>query len=195
MKRNPWAIIFFTVLAIHLLSLAMNWQQVSTATKPLLVPVLAGFFLASVLLNSPLKLMVAAALFFSWTGDVLLMFQQKNSLFFLLGLSAFLIAHLFYIFFFHRIRKAQNIKSRLWTLLLVAAYYSVLVAILNPWLGDMRLPVRVYGLVISFMLLLALHMFYVNNKTAGRYMAAGAILFVISDSVLAINKFLSLIHI
>jgi uncharacterized membrane protein YhhN len=117
------------------------------------------------------------------------MFQQKNSLFFLLGLSAFLIAHLFYIFFFHRIRKAQNIKSRLWTLLLVAAYYSVLVAILNPWLGDMRLPVRVYGLVISFMLLLALHMFYVNNKTAGRYMAAGAILFVISDSVLAINKF------
>lgn len=189
MKKNLWAIIFFAALFIHLLALAMDLSQVATVTKPMLMPAVAGFFITSVSTNSPLKLFVLSALFFSWAGDVLLMFQQQNSIFFLLGLSSFLIAHLFYIFFFHRIRKEQNIKSQLWTLLVVAAYYSVLIALLSPWLGEMRLPVRVYGLVISFMLLLALHMFYISNKTAGRYMVAGAILFVISDSVLAINKF------
>lgn len=189
MKKNLWAIIFFAVLFIHLLALSMNLPQIAMVTKPMLMPAVAGFFIASVSATSPLKLSVLSALFFSWAGDVLLMFQQQNSIFFLLGLSSFLIAHLFYIFFFHRIRKEENIKSRLWTLLVVAVYYSVLIALLSPWLGEMRLPVRVYGLVISFMLLLALHMLYINNKKAGRYMVAGAILFVISDSVLAINKF------
>lgn len=74
-------------------------------------------------------------------------------------------------------------------MLLVAVYYSILIAILNPWLGQMRLPVRTYGLVISFMLLLALHMLYLSQRSAGRLLALGAVLFVISDSILAINKF------
>jgi len=43
--------------------------------------------------------------------------------------------------------------------------------------------------VISFMLMLAMHMFFLRNKGAGNWMLAGALLFVISDSVLAINKF------
>ena len=60
---------------------------------------------------------------------------------------------------------------------------------LSPWLGDMKLPVRIYGIVISFMLLLAMHMLFIKNKNAGLWMMSGAILFVISDSVLAINKF------
>ncbi|PZR27402.1 MAG: lysoplasmalogenase [Citrobacter freundii] len=189
MKKNFWVIIFFVVLFIHLLALAMDLPQVATVTKPMLMPAVTGHFITSVSNSSPFRLFVIAALFFSWAGDVLLMFQQQNSIFFLLGLSSFLIAHLFYIFFFHRIRKEQNIKSQLWTLLVVASYYSVLIALLNPWLGEMRLPVRVYGLVISFMLLLALHMSYISNRTAGRSMLTGAVLFVISDSILAINKF------
>jgi uncharacterized membrane protein YhhN len=32
-------------------------------------------------------------------------------------------------------------------------------------------------------------MLYINNKNAGKWMMIGALLFVISDSVLAVNKF------
>jgi uncharacterized membrane protein YhhN len=39
------------------------------------------------------------------------------------------------------------------------------------------------------MLLLALHLFFIRNKRAGLFMLLGAVLFVISDSMLAINKF------
>jgi uncharacterized membrane protein YhhN len=53
----------------------------------------------------------------------------------------------------------------------------------------MKLAVRIYGIVISFMFVLAMHMLYVKNKMAGNWMFFGALLFVISDSTLAVNKF------
>jgi uncharacterized membrane protein YhhN len=74
-------------------------------------------------------------------------------------------------------------------LLIVLIYYGVLMMYLDPYLGDMTIPVRVYGVVISMMLMLALHMLYLKDKTAGLLMMAGALLFVVSDSVLAFNKF------
>ena len=73
--------------------------------------------------------------------------------------------------------------------MIVAFYYAMLITLLYPDLGDMRIPVLVYGIVISFMLLLALHMSYISNKIAGRRIMTGAILFVISDSLLAVNRF------
>ena len=53
----------------------------------------------------------------------------------------------------------------------------------------MKLPVRIYGIVISFMFMLALHMLFIKDKVAGKWMMLGALLFIISDSALAINKF------
>ncbi len=55
----------------------------------------------------------------------------------------------------------------------------------------MKLPVRIYAVVISFMLMLAMHMLFIKNKKAGLLMMSGALLFVVSDSLLAINKFYS----
>ena len=74
-------------------------------------------------------------------------------------------------------------------MLIVAIYYAIIIAVLSPYLGDMKLPVRIYAIVISFMFLLAVHMLFIKNKTTGLWMTAGALLFVISDSLLAINKF------
>jgi uncharacterized membrane protein YhhN len=53
----------------------------------------------------------------------------------------------------------------------------------------MKLPVRIYGVVISMMFLLAMHMLFIKNRPAGKWMMIGALLFVISDSTLAFNKF------
>lgn len=190
MKKNPWTIPFVIVLAAHLLALLLRVEMMDRITKPLIVITVAGyFFYATKNVQSRLKIWIGSALLFSWGGDILLMFQDKKSLFFLLGLSSFLLAHIFYIIFLHKVRLVEKIKPRLWTLLVVAVYYSVLIAFLSPWLGDMRLPVRVYGMVISFMLLLALHLLFLANRKAGLYIAIGAILFVLSDSLLAINKF------
>jgi uncharacterized membrane protein YhhN len=164
--------------------------------KPLLVPVLILYFILSLKNQSireltKLKTWILLALFFSWAGDVLLMFQQDDPNFFLAGLSSFLFAHIFYIIFFHKLRVFENIPAKPLFLVLLVIYYGALVWWLNPYLGDMKLPVRIYGIVISFMCMLALHMLFLRNRTAGRYMMLGAVLFVVSDSLLAINKFYS----
>ncbi len=192
MKKQGLTIFFFILLAANIAGAGANIDLLQFITKPLLMPVLAIIFLHQNEIRKSLHgRWVPAALFFSWAGDVLLMFQEKIHDFFLFGLTAFLIAHIFYIIFFHSVRFNAGISTRLVLFLPVMVYYAVLIFWLLPGLGDMKIPVIIYGLVISFMLVLALHMQYLRNKTAGTLMASGAVLFVISDSILAVNKFYS----
>jgi uncharacterized membrane protein YhhN len=190
MKKSFWLILFGTVLAANLADRQFNSGQSEYFIKPLLIAALAGYFISQTnkIINS-LKKWILLALLFSWAGDVLLMFEPKDKIFFLLGLSSFLIAHIFYIVFFHKVRVREEIKGNPWLLVVVVVYYAALITLLSPYLADMKIPVLVYGIVISFMFMLAMHMLFIKNKWAGKWMMMGALLFVISDSVLAINKF------
>lgn len=190
MKKQFWIILFLLFLVGDIIGIQLQSTLIQSVFKPMLMPALIGYFLSQKgnITEGPGKWIVLA-LFFSLAGDVLLMFQEKKSIFFLLGLSAFLLAHIFYILFFHKIRIKEQVKSNPWFLLIVIVYYAGLMYWILPYLGDMKLQVRIYGIVISFMLMLAMHLFFIKNKNAGKWMLAGAILFVISDSVLALNKF------
>lgn len=190
MKKQYWFIAFILVLLIELIGVQLDNMMLQYIAKPLLMLPLAGYFISTTSLQqSDLKKWILLALFFSWLGDVLLLFQTQQSIFFLLGLSAFLLAHIFYILFFHNVRVMENVKGKLYLLAIVVVYYAGLIYFLSPYLGEMTLPVRVYGIVISFMFMLAMHMLFIKNKAAGKWMMAGALLFVVSDSTLAINKF------
>ncbi|MBL7742472.1 MAG: lysoplasmalogenase [Chitinophagaceae bacterium] len=190
MNKRSSVLMFVIVLASNIIGGLLKEQWLEYCSKPLIIISLIVYFLLQTKGTEPgLKKWVLFALIFSWMGDVLLMFQVSNAIFFLLGLSAFLIAHIFYIILFHLIRIKENIKSNLWLLLGVVVYYAALITFLSPYLGDMKQPVRIYGLVISFMFMLAMHMLYIKDKAAGRRMMMGALLFVVSDSVLAANKF------
>jgi len=190
MKRSIWLILFAIDAIVELIAIQLNNESIQLIAKPLLMPLLGAYFISQTnSIKSPLKKWILIALLFSLAGDVVLLFQEKSSIYFMLGLVAFLFAHIFYIFFFHNIRVIENMKSKAWLLLIVVTYYAGLITFLSPYLGDMKLPVRIYGIVISFMFLLAMHMLFIKNKIAGRWMMIGALLFVVSDSVLAINKF------
>lgn len=190
MRKQTWLLLYIIVLIVHLAGILAKYAFIQQLTKPLLLPLLVLYFISNVgKERSALKKWIIAALFFSWAGDVLLMFVPKNEVFFLLGLGSFLLAHIFYIFYFHTVKTVEQVKSRPMLLLIVAIYYASLITILFPYLGSMKVPVLVYGVVISFMFLQAMHMLFIANKTAGQYMMIGALLFVLSDSILALNKF------
>ncbi len=190
MKKQIWVLAFVAALLADIAGIQINNALLQWISKPLILPFLfLYFYSATHSVSSPLIKWIYLALFFSWAGDVLLMFQSENELFFLLGLSAFLLAHIFYILFFHFVRVKEKIAGNGWYLLFILIYYSVLMRKLSPFLGELTIPVRVYGLVISIMLLMAMHMTSLRVKKAGWSMLAGAALFVLSDSVLAINKF------
>lgn len=188
--KNRWSLLFFFTLLLDIIGIATHNQVLQLIAKPLLMPLVILFFVYSTrMITGKLKLWVILALIFSWIGDVLLMFESRNQLFFLFGLSAFLIAHIFYCIFFNQVKKIESVPSKVVTMIIVVVYYTTLMLILAPSLGEMKIPVRIYGIVISLMFMLAMHMLFLKNKGAGRLMMAGALLFVISDSILAWDKF------
>ncbi len=190
MTKRTWIILFATVLIVNITAGLLNNRWLEYISKPVIVISIVAIFVSQTAGNpSPLKKWILLALLFSWIGDILLMFQANDTLFFLLGLSSFLLAHVCYIIFFQNIRQREKTQLKPVWLLIVLAYYLSFVTFLFPHLLDMKLPVIVYGAVISSMLSLATGMLSIRDKQAGRWMMCGALLFVISDSVLALNQF------
>ena len=190
MKKRCWIILFLIVLLTDLFAVYTNNETLRYITKPLLMPLLIVFFIFQTKdFASSLKKWIVLALVFSWAGDVLLMFESTNSNFFIFGLVAFLIAHIFYILFYENVIRKEGLSKNYWWFLPVIIYYIALIYILSPNLGDMKLPVRIYGIVISYMLIKALQTGGIKNFGAATLMIAGAVLFITSDSILAINKF------
>ena len=190
MKKTYWIILFVVVLLTDLFAVYTDNETLRYIIKPLLLPLLIFLFISQTTgFTSSLKKWIILALLFSWTGDVLLMFESLNSSFFIFGLVAFLIAHIFYILFYEFVIRLEGLKRNYLFFIPVLIYYACLIYILSPHLGEMKLPVRIYGAVISYMLIQALHTSGIKNKEAAWFMITGAVLFIISDSILAINKF------
>ena len=120
---------------------------------------------------------VLAALVFCGIGDISL----ERGLF-TLGLGAFLVGHLFYLSVFCR-RLELNLKKGL-LLALLLLYGAGLINYLAPHLGDMRNPVVLYMGVIFAMSAAA-----ISGRDNHALVALGAVLFVLSDSLIAINRF------
>ena len=131
-----------------------------------------------------------AGLFFSWAGDVILEFSQNNGNMFILGLACFLLAHVMYFtVFFITPGKNSILSNRIYLIIPVILYGVGLVFYLYDDLADMRLPVILYAIVILTMLTGAINRIDKVKRTSYYLVLTGAILFVISDSLIAINKF------
>jgi len=178
---------FSTATAVITYAAATD-SSIYSIVKPMLIPLLI-LALLSARTNYPV--IIVTGLLFSWAGDVLLMFEDKDALFFIGGLVCFLLTHICYIVYFLKIKSGNVslISNQPWMAALVAAYGVSLVMFLAPHLGDMKIPVMVYAVVICTMVICSLHVFTKTKKPANFLFVAGAILFAASDSLLAINKF------
>ncbi|OLY94980.1 hypothetical protein BUE76_20000 [Cnuella takakiae] len=191
MVSRRFAGLFLFVLALSADLLLVGFDVDTSyrlATKPLIVVGLFLFFARNAVRRGSLRWMLPA-LALSWLGDVLLLFEGQNPLFFILGLSAFLLAHVCYCLFFLGLWKQERIRLHLPLAAGVGVYYAGLLLLLWPVLGTLKLPVAVYGATISLMLLLALHCGIMRRRNVGFALLLGALFFVISDSLLALNRF------
>ena len=129
---------------------------------------------------------IVFGLVLSLGGDVALMFESDRA--FLIGLVLFLLAHVVYsIAFtvpngFH----PQDLPGAVLLAVGVAVYLY-----LRPGLGTMKGPVILYILIICFMVNRAVSTFFGDafTTTQAWLIALGAVLFWLSDLVLAINRF------
>jgi uncharacterized membrane protein YhhN len=127
--------------------------------------------------------LIFAGLLFSAAGDVFLMLPKDR---FVAGLLSFLIAHLLYIAAF---TLPAGFLAAPMLALPYAAGAGVLLAILLPKTGKLAIPVIVYATALATMGWQAASRWQALQDDASLYAMVGAILFMVSDSLLAINRF------
>lgn len=189
MSRPAVLLVTYALVSlVHVVGHLASAAWLTTATKPLLMPLLAASLLSAV--ARPLARMVRivlAALAFSWLGDVLLEVSRfaDGDGWFLAGLGGFLVAQVLYIVAFTPVvRAATPPRPPLWALAYVA-YGAALVAFMAPDLGEFLVPVAVYAVAICTMGIVA--------SGVNRWTATGAAAFVLSDTLIALDRFTDLL--
>ena len=128
--------------------------------------------------------LVLAGLIVSLAGDIFLMLKKKR---FMEGLACFLVAHLSYGAAF---MSGASFRPSVWILAPLAAFAAVVYSRLRPRLGSMKVPVAVYVLVIAAMAGLAANRYFQVGRMNALSALAGAELFLVSDTSLAVNRFI-----
>jgi uncharacterized membrane protein YhhN len=191
MKNLSVSVIYFIIGLISIILMNLPAFFPGFISKALIIPVLVILFLVNINpFKNRLHGFILAGLFFSWAGDVVLEFSNNSGNMFIVGLVCFLLAHIMYfIVFLLTPGKNSVLTNRIWLLIPVIIYGLVLIVYLYADLAAMRLPVIIYAAVILTMLSGAINRLEKVNRKSYYLVLAGAILFVISDSSIAVNKF------
>ncbi|MGE5107146.1 MAG: lysoplasmalogenase [Sphingobacteriales bacterium] len=186
-KSRSWLFIFWFIVIADILVIATGNESLRFYIKPLLIPSLMLYYIFSIGKLNGLSRLLIGGLFFSFLGDVFLLWDN----YFIPGLICFLTTHILYIIYFIKTANQSGWHLKKYPLLIipVSAYAMALLWLLLPSLGALTVPVLIYAVVISIMLLASINLFTKIKSPAYIYFIAGAALFVLSDSLLAINKF------
>ena len=179
--------------ALEALALWKNIRWLEFIAKPTVMVFLFIYLWTSTQLMGA-ALWFGIGILFSLTGDVFLLWLDR---FFLAGLVAFLLAHLSYLTGFNTPPSPLNLWALLLALIVglggVRVLRRILVALVQKGQARLRIPVTIYAMVISLMLLSAMLKLTDMGWNAGASLlvAAGAFLFYLSDIIFAWNQFVA----
>ncbi|WGD38582.1 lysoplasmalogenase [Lysinibacter sp. HNR] len=169
---------FFVAALVNLVANVSGIKELIVLSKPLLMPalVLAVFLLFPRPRNRAFWLLLIA-LFWGWLGDIALLFP---GFWFVVGLLFFLCGQIVYSVLFGKM--IQKHRPPWWAICGYAVWFLMLLLIVGPHAGGLLIPLVCYGLSLVVMGTLA--------SGCRPSVAAGAAFFVLSDSVIALDKFL-----
>jgi len=193
LKKYPkFNLLFALIFILHLIVITTGSVTLQYITKPLIVISLLIMFTLSTNLKGRFHKRLFTGLLFALAGDVLLMFVPQDQSFFIYGLLAFLICHIFYISAFYLdFRSAPELdkKGARIAILVCSVIGMGFYTYIRESLGILKLPVMAYIFVISFMMMMASFRNLRVNAISFRLILFGAMFFLVSDSLLAYNKF------
>ena len=177
--QKTWLYIFgaFAVLFIGLLP----FEPYTGTFVIKAIPALSLAVLAFIAISGSRGKLLFVALLFCAAADIAL--ELAGGQYFVAGLGLFLVAHIFFIITFSRDFKFQT--SKIPVIVLLVVYSAMMAFILTPWLEEMAIPVYVYMTAITLM-----GIFASLRAARNDFTLYGAISFIVSDSVLAVNKFM-----
>lgn len=187
--------LFWMALFIDCFLIFVNKTEYRVYTKPLLIPLLlvAIYVEARNTKHTTSQILINVAFFFCFLGDFTLLNEDSGR--FTLGLLSFLVAHLFLIFFFYRLKpftKKHVLFVVIISLVVLAYILGLLYFIWNRVsLQSFEIPVVIYAVVLGVMVIMAINT--IKNRSIKRiakfYFIPGAVFFLISDTILALSKF------
>ena len=180
---KPIFLFFILVSIVDIVGIFLENPLLQTIFKPLIIPSLMIWYLAK---TERANKWYVLALFFSFVGDVLLL-DKIN--FFIFGIAAFLVTQVIYIFIFSKGLAKVSWQKKITAILPFLLFYSVLISVLAPNLNDLLIPVMIYGMAISIFGTIALLNYLADKNSLNMTLLQGAILFILSDSLIALNKF------
>jgi uncharacterized membrane protein YhhN len=198
MRLKQLLLIIFVCLSVaDLLAVTVPFPTLEWICKPLLMPVLLLHFLQERSDTKGFHRYIAWGIFFSTFGDSFLL-KGDEELFFMLGLGSFLVAHIFYIIGFRKLYQppagkatAMSLSGNFPLAMALLAYGVLLYSALYPKLDAvLKVAVLVYASAITLMALSCLALRPQLSKQVFSPLMVGASLFVLSDSCIAVNRFL-----
>lgn len=168
--RRRWTATYAAVAAVDTALAAAGRSGARRWTKPILMPLLAV----------PADSRTRRALTLSCAGDVALL--ANGPVAFSAGLGSFLGAHLAWIAALRERQGGGVVRRRPVLALPYVAAWATLNAVLWPHTGRDRLPVVGYSAALTAMAVAAL-------DTGEARAAAGGALFLVSDTLLAVERF------
>ncbi len=179
-------VIFFVVAILDIVGIIMHSVLLRTIFKPLVMLSLALYYLSATKKNN---IWYLVGIFFSFLEDVFLL--NSGEFYFILGLASFLLAHIVYIKITNSFINRKSISKITVTTLPFIAFFIVFLFLLKDYLSEMLLPVIVYGIVISIFGMVTTLNYSSYKSKANLWLLLGALFFILSDSILAVNKFYS----
>lgn len=172
------------LFSIHLFTIERGPRWLFYGSKPLPVLLMAALITLNPTVDANLAFWIFSGLILSAIGDVLLSLPKDK---FISGLSSFLLAHICYVLGF--IGMVNTISW--WIPVMILALGILAFLLLLPNLGTMTLPVAIYILIIVAMGSATAEYWLSYNSSSARLAFTGACIFMVSDLVLAIDRFRS----
>lgn len=198
--RGFW-ILFLVLSLLCVLGRAFDSAWIDYISKPLLMPALMWYVWQHLRGNNTqrhrLAMILQISLPFAWAGDVLLMFIPiDKDLFFPMGLGSFLIMQFLYFYMFRQVDKPKVTGSLLMRKPLLALPPLALAFVVSLHIHvdpqtppTMRAAVPIYAASIVLMTLAALNRYDRVSYKSFLWTFYGALLFLFSDLIIAINAF------
>ncbi len=181
--------LFFIVYTVHVFNEIIDKKTIRYITKPLLMPLIILYYIFGVGFQSIYWLLIIA-LVFGWLGDIFLMLGHEGN-WFMLGLGSFLIGHIFYIILYLLINE-NILMFPLWGLLLLIPLIFLALFFylrIHGKMEELTIPTIIYIITIFSMSVCASLLLSTFNLISFLFVYLGPILFMISDGMIALNKF------
>jgi uncharacterized membrane protein YhhN len=185
--------LFWIILLVDVYLIYTQQEELRWFTKPLLLTTLLVYFNLNVSRrhHSSSKVLANVAMLFALVGDILLLL--KGDLYFMAGLICFLVVHIVLAAYFTKMNslKLKNSEYFFGALIPLLIVGAICIRFIHPFLGHLEIPVIIYSFVIILMAATAANVL-AEKKTinlAAKYFLPAALLLVLSDLTLALNKF------